>query len=54
MIEFLREFKEDKEKEAKEKIAVVTKMHKEKMVVLIGFSTFYQRSKLNRFVNVDS
>ena len=37
MIEFLREFKEDKEKEAKEKIAVVTKMHKEKMDVMDRF-----------------
>ena len=31
MIEFLREFKEDKKKEDKEKLAVITKLHKEKM-----------------------
>ena len=34
MIEFLTEFKEDKKNEEKEKFAVVTIMHKEKMDVM--------------------
>ena len=50
MIEFPKEFKDDKQKEEKEKLAVLNKMHMEKMNVMNRFSAYFQRSKITRIL----